>query len=289
VTSTTPDGLYGASSVINVTVNFDLPVTVSGTPQIALNSGGTAFYTGGSGTSSLTFSYTVAAGESSPDLDYTSVTALTNGAISNKSVTSVLANLTLPTPGGAGSLGFNRNIVIDAVAPTVSQYLVVYGTNNLTYDLANLPPGRTILPWLVKGIKVAFSEPITTGNLASLAGITATGFAGLGTATLTWSFPALSDGSYFTQVLGTGASALKDAAGNPLGGGVNDTRMFDVLYGDVNGDGIVNAGDMAVVSANASSPNVFFAFADVNGDGSVNINDYSQVRRRIGRTLPAPS
>ena len=51
-------------------------VTVTGTPQLALNSGGTASYSSGSGTGALTFTYTVAAGQNSAHLDYTSSSAL---------------------------------------------------------------------------------------------------------------------------------------------------------------------------------------------------------------------
>ena len=40
-----------------------------GTPTLTLNDGGTATYTGGSGTNALTFSYTVAAGQNTSDLD----------------------------------------------------------------------------------------------------------------------------------------------------------------------------------------------------------------------------
>src|SRR6185437_11744893 len=76
VTSTTADGTYGVGSVITITVGWSEPVIVTGTPQLALNSGGTASYSSGSGTSTLTFTYTVGAGENSPKLDYTSATAL---------------------------------------------------------------------------------------------------------------------------------------------------------------------------------------------------------------------
>ena len=38
-------------------------MTVTGTPTLTLNDGGTATYTSGSGTNALTFSYTVAAGQ----------------------------------------------------------------------------------------------------------------------------------------------------------------------------------------------------------------------------------
>ena len=37
-----------------------------GTPTLTLNDGGTATYTGGSGTNALTFSYTVAPGRTPP-------------------------------------------------------------------------------------------------------------------------------------------------------------------------------------------------------------------------------
>jgi Bacterial Ig-like domain len=49
-------------------------VTVAGgTPTLTLNDGGTATYTGGSGTNALTFSYTAAAGQNTPDLTVTAV------------------------------------------------------------------------------------------------------------------------------------------------------------------------------------------------------------------------
>lgn len=91
-------------------------------PSILLNSGGSAFYAGGSGTSVLEFLYTVAEGDSSEDLDVavvaTDVTATTTillaveGAIFDTGTTSA-AVLSLPTPGMPGSLGAESNIVID--------------------------------------------------------------------------------------------------------------------------------------------------------------------------------
>ena len=52
--------------------NFSETVIVaSGTPTLTLNSGGTATYTGGTGTSALTFSYTVGAGQNAADLAVT--------------------------------------------------------------------------------------------------------------------------------------------------------------------------------------------------------------------------
>ena len=73
VTSTTDDGTYGVGRVIDVTVVFSEPVIVTATPQLTLETGTTdavVNYTSGSGTTTLTFVYTVAAGEASADLDY---------------------------------------------------------------------------------------------------------------------------------------------------------------------------------------------------------------------------
>ena len=72
--SSPASGAYGAGTAIPITVTFNEAVTVTGTPQLALNASGgaAASYTSGSGTSTLTFTYTVAAGQTSSDLDYAS-------------------------------------------------------------------------------------------------------------------------------------------------------------------------------------------------------------------------
>jgi hypothetical protein len=68
-------GDLNAGKVITLTVNFSAAVTVNttgGTPTLALNDGGTATYIGGSGTTALTFGYTVAAGQNTSDLTISS-------------------------------------------------------------------------------------------------------------------------------------------------------------------------------------------------------------------------
>ena len=64
------------------------------------------------------------------------------------------------------------------------------------------------------------------------------------------------------------------------------TRRLDVLPGDVNDDGVVNAQDAVLVRneyLGLAMPNVF---GDINGDGTVDLNDYNTVRRLIGTSLP---
>lgn len=113
VTSTTSNGTYTQGETITIVVVMNSAVTVDttgGTPTLALDSGGVATYT--SGTTNLQFSYTVGNGDISADLDYTSTTALqlNGGTIMAGAVP---ADLTLATPGTDGSLGFNKDIVID--------------------------------------------------------------------------------------------------------------------------------------------------------------------------------
>jgi hypothetical protein len=279
VTSTTADGSYGASAMINVTVTFSKAVTVTGTPLFALNSGGTAGYSSGSGTANLSFLYTVAAGQNSADLDETSTTALTLNGGSIQDSSSTAAVLTLPAPGAAGSLGANKNIVIDTTAPTVVSYSVDFGAQ--TYNLVGASR-TTHLPWSVTGVTVVFSEPIATATAASLGGISATGLTGVGTNTLTWTFPAIINATLSTTLAGSGPNAIKDAAGNALAGGAGFTQAFSVLYGDFNADGVVNASDGTLVNNARSAP--YNIFADLNGNGVVDATDVNIARTRIGAT-----
>jgi hypothetical protein len=279
VTSTTPDGTYGVGANVVITVQFSGPVFVTGTPSLALNSGGTASYTSGSGTDMLTFTYTVAAGQNSSHLDYTSTSAMT-GTITDGGGNPV--NETLPMPGAAGSLGANKNIVIDTVAPTVVHYFVLFGSQR--FDLVGSTRGD--LPWsTITGIQVVFSKVIASGDVNSLTGLAASGLSGLGTTTLTWMFATLVDARYATTLLGSGADALKDAAGNGLYGGSGFMQNFAVLIGDVNDDGVVSSADL-VAAYLASQPGHYSIFADINGDGVVNNTDLMIIRMNIGQTLP---
>ena len=285
VTSAKPNGLYIAGEIIDITVKFSKPVDVSGTPLLALNSGGTASYFSGSGTDTLTFRYTVGAGETTTDLDYASTTALTlNGGTIQES-TGLAANLTLPAPGSPGSLGANKNISIDTKGPTVVEFRVLFGSRS--YNL--IGSSRTVLPWQIKAIQVVFDEPVATGNVQSLTGVTATRFTGRGTKVLTWNFAAISNASLHAFLASSGPNALKDAAGNAISA---FDQVVNVLYGDFDGNGFVNAADEAGVRANIAppyqvNPSRYNIFADLNGDGIVNLADVGIARARKGTSLPS--
>ena len=116
VTST--NGTYKAGDVITIVVAMSEAVIVTGTPTLALATTPTsrnATYVSGSGTNSLTFTYTVQATDTAADLNYAATSSL-SGTIKDASDNS--ATLTLPGLTGAGSLGTNQAIVVDTTAPT---------------------------------------------------------------------------------------------------------------------------------------------------------------------------
>ncbi|MCP8690154.1 DUF4347 domain-containing protein, partial [Marinobacterium sedimentorum] len=151
VSSSTPDGDFKIGDIVSITVAFNQVVTVNtigGTPQLQLETGTTdqtINYVSGSGSSTLTFQYTVQAGDESADLDYLSTNALTlNGAtIQNGSGDNAI--LTLATPGDVNSLGANKALVVDGVRPTAS--IVVADTA--------LAVGET------SGVTITFNEAVT--------------------------------------------------------------------------------------------------------------------------------
>ncbi len=125
VSATSANGTYTYGQSLTLTVTFSLPVDVSGTPELQLATGATpaeATYAGGNGTAILDFTYVVGANDASSDLDCTSASALTlnGGSITWAGALSgtVGAALGLPVPGAAGSLGANKQLVINGALPT---------------------------------------------------------------------------------------------------------------------------------------------------------------------------
>ena len=280
VSGLTASGTYGAGALISLGVTFSKPVIVTGTPVLALNSGGTAIYSAGSGTSTLTFVYTVAAGQSSARLDASSVSALTlnGGAIVDSGA--LAANLLQPAPGAAGSLGMNANIVIDGVAPTVVSYQVLWGSES--YNV--IGTARNRLPWQITGIRVVFSKTIAGATVSSLTGLSASGVSGVGTPALTWTITPVAIGTFSTALSVTGAGAIKDAAGNALAAGAGFSQNLKVLYGDVNDDGVVNSQDLVLLNNATRQP--YNILMDMDGDGAVTATDVKLVQPRVGTSLP---
>ncbi|MFM8880252.1 MAG: Ig-like domain-containing protein, partial [Verrucomicrobiota bacterium] len=213
ISSPTTNGTYGVGSVISIQVNFSEAVTVAGgAPALALNSGGTATYISGSGTSTLTFSYSVAGGQNATDLDYGTTASLAlPGGVTIKDIAGNAATLTLASPGGSGSMGASKAIVVDT-PPIVTS--INSSTANGTYGVGSLI-----------SIQVNFSEAVNVagGNptLALNSVGTATYGSGSGTSTLNFNYT-IASGQNATDLDYTPTASLtlpngvtiKDTVGN---------------------------------------------------------------------------
>ena len=99
---TAGSGDLPSGSVVTLTVDLSEAVTVTGgTPTLALNNGGTATYSSGSGTNALTFTYTVAPGQNIADL---AVTAFNQGSATITNGAGTAANMSGVTTSISGTL-----------------------------------------------------------------------------------------------------------------------------------------------------------------------------------------
>ena len=177
-----------------VTVN-----TTGGSPTLTLNDGGTATYTGGSGTSALTFSYTVLAGQNTPDL-MVSVVNLNGATLLDGAGNAANLSLTGLTQGSPQ---------IDTTSPSVTQ-VIASPANGSEF------PGNTIT------LTLAFGEAVTVTGTPTLTlndGGTATYVTGTGTNALTYTYTVGSSDATVSALAITQANlpngaAIMDGAGN---------------------------------------------------------------------------
>ena len=216
VSSTVNPGAYRAGTTIPMYISFTEPVTVDGTPLLAMETGlvdTVASYVSGSGTSTLRFDYVVAPGDTSSRLDYVDTAALSAGTGAIADAAGNMATLTLPGTGTGSSLAGSVAVAIDTAAPTVIRVDAV--SPNGTYYL-----GKTI------SISVTVSDPVFVSGspYLSLSGGGGAGYAsGSGTTVLNFVYVVGRD--QFTSrldysaigglVIPTG-SGIADSAGNPL-------------------------------------------------------------------------
>ena len=134
-TATTDNGAtdLNASQVVTITVTTGETETVTGTPTLELSNKEVATYTGGSGTDTLTFSYTVQRGDDTPDLLVTGLN-LPNGATIENSAGNPLTDV-------AQDLGLQ----IDTTPPTVAVSIsntdvnVAHDTGTVTFTFSQAP------------------------------------------------------------------------------------------------------------------------------------------------------
>ncbi|WP_276574420.1 Ig-like domain-containing protein [Pseudomonas tohonis] len=218
VSSSTANGTYKIGDVITVTVRFDSAVNVTGTPTLTLETGATdrvLNYVSGSGSDTLSFTYTVQAGDASADLDYASTSALSLNGGTIKDGANQNAILTLATPGAAGSLGANKALVVDGVRPAAT---------SITLSDTNLRIGETAT------VTITFAEQVVGLDTADFA-VSGGSLSGLGTSDggLTWTATFTPSGnlSDATNIITLNNSGVMDLAGN-IGSGSTDSGNYAI-------------------------------------------------------------
>ena len=200
------NGDLNAGHVVTLTVTMSEAVTVAGgVPTLSLNNGGTANYTGGSGSNALTFSYTVGAGEDTSDLAVTSFnlngSTVSDAAGNNANVAGAVTN-----PSGI--------LQIDTTAPTVSS-VVASGSGIDGSGNGDLNAGHVVT------LTVTMSEAVTVaGGVPTLSlnnGGTASYTGGSGSNALTFSYTVGAGedtGDLAVTSFNLNGSTVSDAAGN---------------------------------------------------------------------------
>lgn len=118
VSAAPPSGFYKAGDTVAVDVTFDMAATVAPGATLLLETGAVdrvATSAGGTG-STARFAYVVQHGDTAADLDYAATSALSGTITGNGHA----ADLTLPARGATGSLGATSAVVIDTIAPVVT-------------------------------------------------------------------------------------------------------------------------------------------------------------------------
>ena len=130
VSSDTAGGMYGTGTVIDVRVTFNEDVVVDGFPSVPLETGDvdrSAIYVSGTGTTTLTFNYTVQAGDATGDLNHMAAIDLNGGGISDRVNPAILG---LPGADSVNSLGGSKDIAINTTMPSGQNGGAGDGTDN---------------------------------------------------------------------------------------------------------------------------------------------------------------
>jgi hypothetical protein len=241
------NGTYIIGQPLTFTVNFNEVVTVTGTPALPLTLGSTpvnATYQSGSGSTLLTFRYTIASGDQDTNgIAIGSALLLNGGTI--KDAMGNNAVLTLPVVNTSG-------ILVDAVPPTVAitlsdSALIAGDTATVTFTFNKIPTGFT-------------ATDVTVQN-GSLSGFTVTADPKIYTAL----FTPTANIEDTTNVI-TVANTYTDALGNPGTANTSANYTIDTKVPTVAitlSDSALIAGDTATVIFTFSEAPSGFTNADV--------------------------
>jgi hypothetical protein len=200
VAATPSSAMEVPGNTITLTLTMSEVVTVTGTPTLSLNDGGTASYSGGSGTDALTFSYTVSASDDTVlALAITQVNEPNGATITDGNGNA--ADLT-------GAVTTFSGLQIDPPNPGIWTIVA-------TPSSGDLDAGKTVTLTvnLSEAVLVAGGTPTLTLN----DGGTATYTGGSGTSALTFSYTVgagQSAAALAATAVNLNSATIKDGAGN---------------------------------------------------------------------------
>jgi hypothetical protein len=180
IAETPGTGSATIGDVIHLSLNFSEAVSVSGTPTIALNDNGVATYTGGSGTSSLSFSYTVGSSDSNVSELNANAINLNGGSIHDTAGYNALLSLSGLTQTGP-QIEASPLTQIDALyesvlqrAPTAAEITAstaldaATGSNVMTAAIVDSAEAITNVYPILQMFELAFGHFPTAATLASM-------------------------------------------------------------------------------------------------------------------------
>jgi hypothetical protein len=285
VSSTTADGAYGVGASIAIQVTFSEAVTVAGIPTLTLTTGSPATtsvdYTGGSGTSTLTFTYVVAAGNSSADLDYPADTALdlNGGSIRDAALNN--AALVLAAPAASGSLAANKDLVIDTTAPTVIN--VTSSKANGTYAAGTSIPIQVTFSEVVNVVTTLGTPKLTLETGAVDVGVFYT--SGSGTDTLNF-FYLVSAGQISPDLSYVSTAALALNGGTIQDAALNNATVALPVIGAAGSLSFNKALVISLIAPVANAPEPYFTAPSTLGTTTIPVSiKWPAATAPFGRTI----
>ncbi|MDX9769010.1 MAG: T9SS type A sorting domain-containing protein [Tenuifilaceae bacterium] len=251
INATVSDGLYGIGQNLDLVLTFNEKVLVSGVPSVSCSVGEnnlSAAYISGSGTSNLTFRYTVVEGDLDADgVELGDVILLNGGSIHDLAGND--ANLSYTPP-------LTSNVKVDGVRPVVISINTLTPAQTITN--ANSLVYRATFSENVSGVGV---DDFTLAKTGSATGLVASVSAATGTVIDVTLTDVSGDGTIRLNLKDSNTGIIDNAA-NAIAGGFTTGQQYTVdntpptvLLSDIHSGALVKKGDAVIIRATFTEAN----------------------------------